>query len=341
MAKEITPRLTKNEILAAYNEAAEQLKAARSQQTRQDKELTDKKEVLRKSKEYTYDEIIRNIAELKLTITGSLDTNEKALIKEFKRLEELSAAVRMEEDNLNELYQIHNEAGTLEALLAAQRIEKDKFDKEMAIKRAQLETEMNDLKTKWERERSLQEQKVKEEQQQVSKDRKREEEEYSYDLKLKRKKETDAYEEKKQLLEKELKDKKAAFEKEISEREAIVAEKEVELATLRKQVEKFPAELEKAVKEAEKRISDQLATQFKHEKELSFKENESLVKLKDQIISSLQLKIKEQEQLIKDLTVKSDKASQQVQDIALKALEGPASIRYALRENFQERKKEE
>ncbi len=341
MAKEITSKLTKNEILAAYDEAAEQLKAARSQQTRQDKELADKKEVLRKSKENTYDEIIRNIAELKLAITGSLDNNEKSLIKEFKRLEELSEAVKMEEDNLKELFQINNESGTLEALLAAQRLEKEKFEKEMVLKRAQFETEMNDIKAKWDRERSLQEQKLKEEQQQVSKDRKREEEEYSYDLKLKRKKETDVYEEKKQLLEKELKDKKAAFEKEISEREAIVAEKEAELVTLRKQVEKFPAELDKAVKEAEKQISDRLVNQYNHEKELFMKENEGLMKLKDQTITSLQLKIKEQEQLIKELTVKTDKASQQVQDIALKALEGSASIRYALRENYQEKKKEE
>jgi hypothetical protein len=341
MAKEISSKLTKNEILAAYNEAAEQLKTARSQQTRQDKELADKKEVLRKSKESTYDEIIRNIAELKLAVTSSLDGNEKALIKEFKHLEELSAAVKMEEDNLNELYQIHNEAGTLEALLAAQRNEKEMFEKEMVLKKVQFETEMNDIKAKWDREKSLQEQKLKEEQQQLGKDRKREEEEYNYDLKLKRKKETDTYEEKKQLLEKELKDRKAAFEKEISEREAIVAEKEAELATLRKQVERFPAELEKTVKDAEKRISDQLGVQFKHEKELSVRENEGSVKLKDQIISSLQLKIKEQEQLIKELTVKSDKASQQVQDIALKALEGPASIRYAVRENYQEKKKEE
>jgi len=341
MAKEISPKLTKNELIEAYNEVAEQLKETKSPQNKQEKEQADKKEVLQRSKENTYEQILRNISDLKLSITTSLDGIEKGLIKEFKHLEELSSAVKMEEDNLKSRYQIHNEAVTLEALLASQRNEKEKFEKEIASKKTVFDGEMNEIKLKWDKEKSLRDQKIKEEEQQLLKDRKREEEEYSYELKIKRKKESDTYEEKKQQLEKDLKEKKAAAEKDFSEREAVIEEKENELAMLQKQVDKFPAELDKAVRDAEKRVTDHLQSQFNHEKELNAKENSGLLTLKDQIIKSLELKIKEQEQLIKDLTLKSDKSSQQVQDIAIKAVEGSASTRYALRENYQERKKEE
>ena len=65
---------------------------------------------------------------------------------------------------------------------------------------------------------------------------------------------------------------------------------------------------------------------------MASKEIEGERKLKEQIINSLEAKIKEQETLIKQLTSKNDDAIKQVKDIAVKALEGTANYRVITKE---------
>ena len=149
----------------------------------------------------------------------------------------------------------------------------------------------------------------------------REEEEYKYNLDTQRKKETDSYN-----------TKKAQLEKELTEREAVISEKEILLKELQKKVDSFPAELDKTVKLAEKNITDRLESKYKYENQLASKEIEGERKLKEQIISSLEAKIKEQDTLIKQLTNKNDDAIRQVKDIAVKALEGTANYRVITKE---------
>jgi len=317
------------------------LKDQKSPSARQEKDDVEKKEILKKATAMSYGEIIKNVGELKLAISNALGDNEKALLNEYKKLEDLMEAVKIEEEDLNAYHQIHREAETLEALLQAQKNEREKFEKEMMETKKRFDDEMKEIKTKWEKEKIQMEQKMKENEAQLAKDRKREEEEYAYELKIKRKKEADSYEEKKTILEKELAEKKNTFDKEIREWELSIAERENNLAALQKQVEGFPAELEKAVNLAVKNTTEKLQMQHKFDFEMFKKENEAKINLKDQIIGSLQTKIKEQEQLIKELTTKADKASQQVQDIAIKAIEGSSNIRFNLRELASEKKKEE
>jgi len=160
----------------------------------------------------------------------------------------------------------------------------------------------------------------------TEKQRKREEEDYLYNLKLNRKKETDLYDEKKAKLEKDLIEKKAAFEKEISEREAKVNAAEAELNELRAKASGFPKELEKAITTTEKAVAEKLTMQFSFEKQLTAKQTEGELKLREQTITTLQSKIKDLEVSNKELSGKSITAENTVKDIAIKAIESARKL---------------
>ncbi len=104
-----------------------------------------------------------------------------------------------------------------------------------------------------------------------------------------------------------------------------------------KRVESLQKELEKAVKDTEKTITERLTFTYKHEAGLAAKEIEGERKLYQQKVSALEMKIKEQEELIKQLTQKTNEAGLQVQNIAIKAIEGASQQRLTIeREKIKE-----
>ena len=70
---------------------------------------------------------------------------------------------------------------------------------------------------------------------------------------------------------------------------------------------------------------------------MTLQQNQGELKLKDQIINSLQAKIKEMEATMKDLSSKASGAEANVKDIAIKAIESSGSkVRF-----FEKEKKNE
>ena len=214
-------------------------------------------------------------------------------------------------------------------LVAAQKEKQTSFASEMESKKVDFENDMSQKRLLLKKQQEEYEFAKKEREALSKKERQREEEEYSYSLTLKRKKETDAYEEKKNALEKALSEKKTALEKEFAERETIISAREKEFDELKLRVESFQKELDKAVKDAEKDVTERLTFTYKHEAELTSKEIEGERKLYQQKVVALETKIKEQDDLIKQLTQKANEAGLQVQNIAIKAIEGATQQRHA------------
>jgi hypothetical protein len=196
----------------------------------------------------------------------------------------------------------------------------------------EFEREMSFKKEQWQGEQQHYEQEKKERELRIKKERAREEEEYRYMVLTERKKEQDAYEEHRNRVERELQEKKSVFEKECFKREAAIKEKEEEFALFKTRVSQFPQELESAVKNVEKATKEAIDRDYNHKMQLIAKDTESEKKLTQQIIASLQDKIKEQETLMRQLSQRVDTAGQQVQSIALKALES-AGARLVVEEN--------
>ena len=322
MAAELSTRNTKNEILEAYNELLKKVKEQKPLDRQAEKEKTEKKDIVETAAQNSVEKIVKDLAELKLAIGKSLDSVEEQLIGEFKKLNNTRRAIEIEQKNLEDIHEIRAEADSLAALLLAQKEKKQAFETEMEQKRDVFEETMADAKLAWKKEQDELERGRKEREEQNKKARQREEEEYAYNLQLERKKDQDAYAERKSIQEKELEQKRQELEKSWSERESALAAREQELASLRQRVEAFPHELDQAVVAAEQAITDKLEFKYSYEAQMLAKENEGEKKLSQQIIASLQAKIKEQDEHIRQLTQKANEAGLQVQNIAVKAIEG-------------------
>jgi hypothetical protein len=270
---------------------------------------------------------VRNLAGLKVQIVKTIDDLEEKMIAEYRKFSGLQQAATEQAKILDELYGVQAEADSLAALVQAQKEKKAAFEAQMEQTKTSFDEDMSEKRQYWKKEQEEFDLAKKERDAQLKKDRLREEEEYSYNLQLARKKDADEYEATKTALEKELSTKKSAFEKDWSEREAVLSSREEELSELRDKIAVFPKELEKAIKDTEKTVTERIEFKFKHDMQLIQKETEGEQKLHEQAVEALQSKIREQEELIRQLTQKADESVQQVQTIAVKAIEGASAQR--------------
>ena len=334
MEKKISTTNTKAQIIEAYNELLKK-KEEKSQdnpkEVQQRKEAANTVESAQKNSE---DEIVKDITKIRTSFIGSLDIIEDNLTAEHKKLAEIQEAINIEKKHLEELYGISTNADSFAAILLAQNESREKFEEERKATKEAFENEMSETKVNWGKEKSEKETLLKEEKEQNQKAKKREEEEYTYNLQQKRKKETDGYELNKLQQEAELKEKKLILEKEFAEREKEILENEKEFAGMKKASEQFPKELEKAVKEAIVETEARLNTEYKYEKNLTTKEAEGTINLKDLQISTLETKIKEMESQLKSASQKADVSEKSVKDIALKAIESSVKVQVVEKEKF-------
>ncbi|HAR62890.1 MAG: hypothetical protein DKM50_04880 [Candidatus Margulisiibacteriota bacterium] len=327
MAKEITVKSTKNEVMDAYNELLEKVKNQKVIDVKTEKIKEEDKEIIKNATSLSSEKIIKGLAENKLEIAKYFDTLEDRLVNESKKLSDLQHAIEIEKKYLEEIYQIKTNVDSLEALFRAQKEKKETFEAEIEEKKALFDNDLSQKKQQWKKEQDDYENAKKEKESLTKKEREREEEEFNYNLQLKRKKEKDEYEAKKATLEKELIQKKEQVEKQLSDRESFIAGKEQDLVSLKDQVEQFPIRLDQAIKDTEKNTLEKIELKYKHNAELSAKEIEGERKLNKQQIVSLEAKIKEQDEVIKQLRQKTDECGIQVQNIAVKAIEGASAQR--------------
>ncbi|MDR1339865.1 MAG: hypothetical protein LBK58_07435 [Prevotellaceae bacterium] len=327
METSVTEKSTKAEILKAYETLLKDIQKAKSDIPKQVQEEKLQKETLGKVSGITNEEIVKGITALKSNLSNSLDGMLQSLTGEYRKLEEIRAAIALEKKTLDDLYSLSANTDSLAAMLLVHREKKESFEKTMKETEDAFASEMADKKTQWELEKTKQKAAEKEYADDLAKRHKREDEEYVYNLKIKRQKEQDEYDTRKSQLEKELVEKKSGFEQEISKREVELKSAESELTELRKNNAEFPSKLDKALKDRETEVTKQLQTKYSFDIKLMEKENETDIRLKDQIIVSLQEKIKEQQIQLKEYADKANRAEASVKDIAVKAIENASKVR--------------
>jgi len=323
---ELSTKNTKNEILAAYDELLQKTQESKTEEPKKVQEKQIQETIVKNIAASSYDGIVKNLSSLKIELSSSLDKLGDKFVYEFKKFEELQQAIQIEKKTLEDLYQLSATTDSLSVMLLAQREKKQQYEEEMSSLKSKFEEDMTQTRLQWKKQQEETNEKLKEDADTLKKNRLRDEEDYQYTQKLTRKKETDLYEEKKSKLEKDLADKKSSFEKEFAEREAKIKMGESELAELKTKNEAFPAEMEKAITTAIKNATEKLKVENGFEKELTAKQTEGEMKLKEQTILTLQSKIKDLELTIKELTSKAVTAEASVKDIAMKAIESSAKI---------------
>ncbi len=333
MDKKISPVNTKTEILNAYNDLLQKIQETKQDNPKTEQEKKIKETTVTSATNLSDEKIIGQISTLKLSLNTTLDKIEDDLSDEYKKLKGIREAISIEEQRLKDFYQINAGADSLAAVLAAQKVKKEEFENEMATRRGEFDEEMKMEKLNREKESKLWDEKRKEQDENLKKQRTREEEEFQYNIQLTRKKEKDQYEQKKNLLEKELTEKRISFENEINAREQAVAAVEKELSELRQKSEKYPADLEKSIQAAIKETTNQLDKDHKFDKQLLLKEHEGEIKLKNQQLESLQLRIKDMETQLKQAYAKAENAESNTKEITLKAIQSSGQIKFIEKED--------
>ena len=324
---EVSTKNTKTEILEAYDKLLKDVKTAKANVPKQIQEEKQKVETVKKVDDVTQISIVDNIGTLKQSLAKSLDDILAKLTGEFQKLEDIRAAIAIEKQSLEDLYDLSANTDSLAAMLLVQKEKKESFDKEMSEVKEFFSQEMKEKKEQWEEEKAEQKAEEKEYIDDLNKKRKREEEEYQYKQKITRQKENDDYENRKAVLEKELTEKKSSFEQEISAREAAVKNGEAEIEELRKVNKEFPEKLEKALVDQKQTITENLQTRYDFEMQLTTSKNQADVRLKDQMIKSLQEKIQELQTQMKEFADKATIAESGVKEIAMKAIENSSKVR--------------
>ncbi len=316
---------TKKEILEAYGDLVAKYRRQKEQKLDAQEQIREMEteEAVSVAEGLSADQVVREIGELKAQIGGLLGEVSDRLEGEVRKFDSLRKAIDAKESRLKEIYGIEREAGTLAALVEAQKVKREQYESEVAARKAQLEEEIRQTKADWDKEKDAHANEIAERNVEQKRQRQREQEEFNYEFEKKKRQTRDQFDEEKHKLERELEERRG----ELDRREQDVASREQELQELRARVEKFPQDIEREVARAVKENAARLQAEAQGRESILQKEFDGDRKVLETRIESLEKTIKEQAQLITRLSSSQDKAYQQVQDIAVKAVEGASNVK--------------
>lgn len=303
--KEVSLKNTKEQILAAYNEALEQVKN-KQMTPLEEKAIVSKTKQVDEVKQYGYDRLNGQLNQVGADFLKSLSVFSNSISSEYDKFIKLQNTIETEQDHLNDLYVIKDNAHTLSAIIIANEKQKEEFNAEMEAKETDWQFKLAELESEY---------KIKKVE--LEKQRKREEEEYNYSLTQKRRVDSDKYEQQKQDLLRELSQK----QQEIESREKTITEQEEEFIQLQNKVANIENDTQTKIKAAETEVTKALQQEFKFTQALKEEQSKRSVELLQQKIESLQQKITEQDSIITNLNNRLQLAQEQSQQIAHKALE--------------------
>lgn len=328
-----TPKLTltntKKELLDAYNQLVEKLEGRAGEELRPEKEKEERRtrEVTAVAEVLATSRVSEAIGGIKTEITAALTDIAVKIEEQTDRFRKAKEAVAAKEKELAEIFEIEKSAYSLAALIEAQKQKRTAFEEEMAARRTDLEASIKSARAAWDQEQAEAKARAAEQREQQEKARKREQEEYDYLLKRDREQKTNALQDEISKLEKELHQKKNEFENKVAakeaslkERETAVAQQEKRIVALDIQVEKFPRELEEAVKKAVRETTERLSAEAAKNEELLRKTFEGEKNVLSTRIAALEQVAADQKKQIDLLASQLDKAYGKVQDIAVKAV---------------------
>jgi hypothetical protein len=327
--KKLSDKNTKQEMLEAYQTLAKQLEEKRAAELAPERRLEEKKtdEAVKVAAGVASDGIDREIGGLKSEIGKMLADISDRLAAESARFRNVQKAVESKESELKELYGIEKSAVSLAALIEAQNQRRADFETQMTCEREELQSEIASMRAEWDEERKSHETEVKERDAAEKKTQDRVREDFNYTFKREQQAIKDKLNDEKLTLEKEIKLKRETADKELTEREKAIAERERELADLRTKAAAFPKELETAVSQAVKEISDKLKLEAKNREELLLKQFEGERNVLSTKNESLERSYKDLLAANTKLSERLEAAYEKVQDIAEKTVEGTSHSR--------------
>jgi hypothetical protein len=324
----ITAKSSKQDVMAAYNQAIRDLKAAKAGPGAAEAGgvaagVVDAGEL--GDGDISISGIVERLKALTLSIGESSSSLQSALSAEATTLHRLRGEADGYIEQLKTLHEIVVTPDTLDTLLEQYKQTSKTAEAALSEQRKRLDREVSAAQAAWKREQDEHAAKTKEAAAQLGKARQRDTQEYKYAIERQHAAETDATEQARKRFAAELAEleerKRAAW----SERETSIAEREKELAELTKKSAAFEAELEAALRKAEAEGTAIARRQTKAQADLKKKDNEAIQRVLELRVQSLQEIITKQDAQLEELTRALDGARKQTTELAVKAIDGASN----------------
>ena len=268
---------TKKELLEAYEEAKEQFESLSKDLLDAEKarKRLEKKVAAATADSQAAQDPLKRLHDLRGAISRELTGLAERFETEIETYRKIQSAIESKKEELNTIYEVETAASDLAALIDAQRVKKERFERQMQDQKEAFEAEMEEIRTQWQRERTDRERRVKEQAEAIDKQRKREKEEYEYNFARDKAQRKNTLNDELQALEKELIAKRSAFEAEaqnrtaeLDAREKAIASRENDMESLQKEVDSFQKRNEAAVQKAVADTTESITRNFKSEQAL-------------------------------------------------------------------------
>ena len=312
------------ELMAEYRERQEQV-STKAEDAARDGE----REVVARAATYSVEGLLKELADLQLSVGSTFDDLAEMLVTEDTKLDELSRSIEIEKREVDRLKDVRVTAEALQLLRRDQRQRRESFEESMREQIAELDAEIAQAHERWDEEQAEHEEQVAETLAERDKQRAQEEADFEYERERRRKIAADEFEARQRSTERELDELEAELVKDWTKREAKLAEKADEIADLGAR-RRVPVELiEERTKEARAKAIREATEDAEVEAELTqreFEADEEVFKLQ---IASLEEKIAEQRTQIAELEAQLNAASSQAQELAVRAVDGTSRNRAA------------
>jgi hypothetical protein len=335
MAREVSAKSTKTEILEAYEELVRehQTLQARLQELRTGQQtvlprapqVIEAKPFAEAVKGTTVHEVLQGLSVLRTGFGSAISALSAQLTAEATKLAELRRSVAAQTNELKELHGLEVTEQTLDELLQKYAEESERFAADMQQQRQAFGQELTERRAAWQKEQDMQARFVKERDASLQRAREREATEYAYEWERRRKQETDAYEQQQKKLYEALDALVQSKQRDSEAREQAIADQEKLFAEYQAKVEGFPAERDAAVQKAAAEGRRLVETEAKIQADLQAQESAGEKRIAELRITALRDTIDKQAAQIDYLSQQLNAVLKQTQDLAVKALEGTST----------------
>lgn len=320
-----TPLNARDRIFQSFEEILTRKKQREYQVATKEEEAEKAKnqQLLAVAKTYTIDTIVRGLADLQLDFGTLIKSLSERLETEAEKLAQLKGAIAIETETLQQLQQIRIVADALHLLRQEHQEKIRAIEHESSSQTEALEKEMTQTRKAWKREQQDFETKIQEARDLQQKQQQQAEADYTYERERQQQIDTDRYEQKKRLMEKERADRSGRQEKDWTDRERVLAETNAVFEENRTKVAGFEEELKQAYLKAKDDAIQDVTREEKVKAELLEKEWQSSQQSYELKIAALEAIIQGQNEQIQVISRQLQEATKQAQDLAQLAFSNP------------------
>ena len=335
MARDISTKSTKTEILDAYEELVrehqtlqahlEELRAGQQTALPRAPQVIEAKPFTEAVQGTTVHEVLQGLSVLRTGFGSAISALSAQLTAEATKLAELRRGVATQSKALKELHDLEVTEQTLDELLQKYAEASERFAADMQQQRQAFGQEIAERRTAWQQEQDVQARLIKERDASQQRARTREAAEYAYERERTRKQATATYEQQQKKLYEALDALGQRRQHDWETREQAIADQEKLCAEYQAKVEGLPATLEAAVQKAVAEGRRVVETDAKIQADLQAQDMAGEKRIAALRSTALRDTIDKQAVQIDQLAQQLNAVLQQAQDLAVKALEGTST----------------